>query len=105
MQPNDSVHHDTIKLVSLNFRLRKRMAEVLGTSKCHSNSSRAHPAFQNRTPVKTTLATHHAWPAIKFELFSALVTEKVGDQNVKSQRQLVRVQIHLGVSRKDHAFV
>ena len=45
MQPNDSVHHDTIKLVSLNFRLRKRMAEVLCTSKCYSNSSRAHPAF------------------------------------------------------------
>src|SRR6266567_7192610 len=29
MQPRDSVHHETIRLVSLNFRLRKRMATVL----------------------------------------------------------------------------
>jgi len=26
MQPNDSVHHETIRLVSLNFRLRRRIA-------------------------------------------------------------------------------
>src|SRR3989442_883475 len=32
MQPNDSVHHETIKLVSLNLRLRKRMAGVLSTT-------------------------------------------------------------------------
>jgi len=31
MQPSDSVHHETIRLVSLNFRLRKRMALVLST--------------------------------------------------------------------------
>src|SRR6266480_1399021 len=31
MQPRDSVHHETIRLVSLNFRLRKRMAVVLST--------------------------------------------------------------------------
>ena len=29
MQPNDSVHHETIRLVSLSFRLRSRMAAVL----------------------------------------------------------------------------
>src|ERR1043166_6710921 len=29
MQPSDSVHHDTIRLVSLNFRLRRRIAAVL----------------------------------------------------------------------------
>src|SRR6266487_3696677 len=29
MQPSESVHHDTIRLVSLNFRLRKRIAAVL----------------------------------------------------------------------------
>src|SRR5437016_2254034 len=29
MQPRDSVHHETIRLVSLNFRLRKRRAKVL----------------------------------------------------------------------------
>ena len=31
MQPNDSVHHDTIRLVSLNFRFRRRIAVVLRT--------------------------------------------------------------------------
>ena len=31
MQPRDSVHHETIRLVSLNFRLRKRIAVVLST--------------------------------------------------------------------------
>src|SRR6266404_5704665 len=31
MQPRDSVHHETIRLVSLNFRLRKRIAAVLCT--------------------------------------------------------------------------
>jgi hypothetical protein len=65
MQPNDSVHHEMIKLVSLNFRLRKRMAEVLCTSNCYSNSSRAHPAFPATMPIKTTLATHSAWPVIQ----------------------------------------
>jgi hypothetical protein len=30
-QPNDSVHHETMRLVSLNFRLRRRMAAVLST--------------------------------------------------------------------------
>src|SRR5687768_18339330 len=29
MQPNDSVHHETIRLVSLSLRLRSRMAVVL----------------------------------------------------------------------------
>ena len=28
----DSVHHETIRLVSLNFRLRKRIAGVLSTT-------------------------------------------------------------------------
>src|SRR5438034_751838 len=31
MQPRDSVHHETIRLVLLNFRLRKRIAVVLST--------------------------------------------------------------------------
>jgi len=31
MQPNDSEHHDTIKLVSLNLRFRRRIASVLST--------------------------------------------------------------------------
>lgn len=31
MQPRDSVHHETIRLVSLNFRLRKTIAVVLST--------------------------------------------------------------------------
>src|SRR5436309_13962457 len=31
MQPNDSVHHDTIRLVSLSLRLRNRMAAVVST--------------------------------------------------------------------------
>jgi hypothetical protein len=31
MQPSNSVHHETIRLVSLNFRLRNRMAAVLST--------------------------------------------------------------------------
>jgi hypothetical protein len=30
-QPKDSVHHDTIKLVSLNFRFRRRIASELST--------------------------------------------------------------------------
>jgi hypothetical protein len=29
IQPNDSVHHEMIRLVSLNFRFRNRMAAVL----------------------------------------------------------------------------
>ena len=33
MQPNESVHHDTIRLVSLSFRFRSRMAVVLSTQK------------------------------------------------------------------------
>src|SRR5437762_14113132 len=33
IQPNDSVHHDTIRLVSLNFRLRRRMAAVDSTNR------------------------------------------------------------------------
>ena len=33
MQPNDSVHHETIRLVSLKLRLRNRMALVLSTQK------------------------------------------------------------------------
>src|SRR2546430_15276257 len=32
MQPSDSVHHETIRLVSLKLRLRKRIAEVLCTN-------------------------------------------------------------------------
>jgi hypothetical protein len=28
IQPNDSVHHETIRLVSLNLRLRRRIAAV-----------------------------------------------------------------------------
>jgi len=31
MQPNDSVHHETIRLVSLNFRLRRRIASVVAS--------------------------------------------------------------------------
>ena len=31
-QPNDSVHQEKMTLVSLNFRLRKRIANVLSTS-------------------------------------------------------------------------
>src|SRR5438874_11451506 len=42
MQPRDSVHHETIRLVSLNFRLRKRMAVVLSTI---GNLARLPPAF------------------------------------------------------------
>src|SRR5437773_3832727 len=38
IQPNDSVHHETIRLVSLNFRLRSRMAGVLSTKKVLCNS-------------------------------------------------------------------
>src|SRR5438270_13136618 len=29
MQPNDSVHHETMRLVSLSFRFRSKMAVVL----------------------------------------------------------------------------
>src|SRR5256885_16126836 len=29
MQPNESVHHETIRLVSLSFRFRRRMAVVV----------------------------------------------------------------------------
>src|SRR5947199_5851396 len=32
MQPNDSVHHETIRLVSLNLRFRNRMAAVVSIS-------------------------------------------------------------------------
>src|SRR2546430_17278195 len=32
MQPSDSVHHETIRLVSLKLRLRKRIAAVLCTN-------------------------------------------------------------------------
>jgi hypothetical protein len=32
MQPSDSVHQETIRLVSLKVRLRKRMAAVLSTT-------------------------------------------------------------------------
>src|SRR4051812_41051204 len=32
MQPNDSVHHETIRLVSLSFRFRNRIAFVVSTS-------------------------------------------------------------------------
>src|SRR2546430_11706140 len=42
MQPRDSVHHETIRLVSLNFRLRKRMATVLSII---GNLARLPPAF------------------------------------------------------------
>src|SRR5436189_1168919 len=42
MQPRDSVHHETIRLVSLNFRLRKRMAAVLSII---GNLARLPPAF------------------------------------------------------------
>src|SRR5207249_10281520 len=42
MQPRDSVHHETIRLVSLNFRLRKRMATVLSII---GNLARLAPAF------------------------------------------------------------
>jgi hypothetical protein len=31
IHPHDSVHHETIRLVSLNFRLRNRMAAVIST--------------------------------------------------------------------------
>jgi len=33
MQPSDSVHHETIRLVSLSFRLRNKMAAVVSTDK------------------------------------------------------------------------
>jgi hypothetical protein len=46
------------------------MAEVLCTSNCYSNSSRAHPAFPATMPIKTTLATHSAWPAIQIRIVS-----------------------------------
>src|SRR6266513_2031125 len=42
MQPRDSVHHETIRLVSLNFRLRKRMATELSII---GNLARLPPAF------------------------------------------------------------
>src|SRR5438067_8424084 len=42
MQPRDSVHHETIRLVSLNFRLRKRIATVLSII---GNLARLPPAF------------------------------------------------------------
>src|SRR5437899_4441415 len=42
MQPRDSVHHETIRLVSLNLRLRKRMATVLSII---GNLARLPPAF------------------------------------------------------------
>jgi hypothetical protein len=38
IQPNDSVHHEMIKLVSLNFRFRNRIATVVSTSKHHRMS-------------------------------------------------------------------
>ena len=31
MQPNDSVHHEMMRLVSLSLRFRSRMAVVLST--------------------------------------------------------------------------
>src|SRR5437762_8137582 len=42
MQPRDSVHHETIRLVSLNFRLRKTIATVLSII---GNLARLPPAF------------------------------------------------------------
>jgi hypothetical protein len=33
MQPRDAVHQEIIRLVSLNFRLRKRMAAVESTDR------------------------------------------------------------------------
>src|SRR4029453_3744350 len=33
MQPSDSVHHETIRLVSLNLRLRNRIAAVVSTNR------------------------------------------------------------------------
>ncbi len=38
IQPNDSVHHEMIRLVSLNFRFRNRIATVVSTSKHHRMS-------------------------------------------------------------------
>src|ERR1700719_4453227 len=35
MQPNESVHHETIRLVSLSFRFRSRMPVVLSTLHCY----------------------------------------------------------------------
>jgi hypothetical protein len=34
MQPNDSVHHEMMRLVSLSFRFRSRMPVVLSTLHC-----------------------------------------------------------------------
>jgi hypothetical protein len=66
---------------------------------------RAPAIFQATITLKTTLATHTAWPVIQIRIISRLVSEEVGNQNVKSQRHLVRIQIHLGVSWEDHALI
>src|SRR6266480_1487943 len=50
MQPSDSVHHATIRLVSLNFRLRRRIAAVVCTRQL-STSHKCHSERESRNPV------------------------------------------------------
>src|SRR2546430_9709773 len=48
MQPNDSVHHDTIRLVSLSFRFRRRMATVLSMKQHGGSSAPSRDVFVSR---------------------------------------------------------
>ena len=52
MHPSDSVNHDTIRLVSLNRRLRRSMAAVLSTIKDNRGLGRYHGSDEKNTSAK-----------------------------------------------------
>src|SRR5205809_6082114 len=45
MQPNDSVHHELMRLVSLSLRFRSRMPVVLSMLHCYRGWSHMHLAL------------------------------------------------------------
>src|SRR5881397_2315889 len=59
MQPNDSVHHETIRLVSLSLRLRKRMAAVIATRQ-GSTRGNCRGACAKHLPLNSAFDTNAA---------------------------------------------
>src|SRR5437899_1917444 len=87
MQPSDSVHHETIRLVSLSFRLRNKMAAVVSNSKiieCHSERSEESliisPARRKTRARDVSLRSHDR---VGYDMLSARAS-------IAPQKRLVR---------------